>query len=1084
MFYIADLHVHSHYSRATSKDLNLESLYQWARIKGINIVGTGDFTHPLWFKELQEKLEPDGHGFFKLKDPPKVPAMPGLKCRDIDVRFCLTSEISSIYKKGDKVRKNHNLLYAPDFDTVAKINARLGAIGNLESDGRPILGLPSRDLLEVALEASDRAYLVPAHVWTPWFSTLGSKSGYDSIDECFEDLTEHIFALETGLSSDPEMNWRLSGLDRFTMISNSDAHSPQKLGREANLFDTELSYDGMFNAIRNRQGFLGTYEFFPEEGKYHMDGHRKCGVRLYPEDTLQYKGVCPECGKPLTVGVLHRVVKLADRKMPERPEGAADFHYIIPLPEIISEIKTVGPGSKAVQQTFQQIISAFGNEFSFLREVPIEDIRRQFGPVVSEAIHRMRENRVNPNAGFDGEYGVIRIFNEGELKALTGQLNFFGAEKKQKTEKRVSKEMEIDPLLLVEEDTGDYRSMVLNEAQVAVQQAEGAVLVKAGPGTGKTRTLTHWIVNCIDRKRALPEQIMAVTFTNKAADELQERLAALLGDRLRGMRIGTFHSICYTMLQERYPHLDAVYDDESRLVVLRLLFTDYDIAKIRKLAKALVRYFELGENIDYDGIAQCASTYRQYLETHSAVDLADIIGQVVRLLEHEPAWLQRFRDRYHYLAVDEFQDINALQYRFLSLLGKERNVLVIGDPDQAIYGFRGSDVQFFFQFGKAFKVHEIGLEENYRSTANILGAAGALIRNNAVKSGLKLKSNRPAGNKIKLFTAEDSMAEARYIVSEIDKYVGGFSNLTMDTASYHSESDYAFSDIAVLFRTRTVGKELFLHFKKAGIPAHYGDGTSFLAAPPFSIIADILRLYMNAKDMIAMHGLLTHGLGWEDKMIGLLLKNMPEIGDMPNEDQLVGLSDAAKQSFAEWRSFYLSLSDTFQQNGVEGAVRAIMKCYLPDSRLDAGQILKKEAILALACESQADMQDFLEKMTLNAYTDVGRLKADGVHLLTFHAAKGLEFPVVFIAGAEEGITPLSRQGTEIEEERRLFYVALTRAMDDVQITCTKQRRQFKELKKMQPSRFLAEVPLHLMERVEQRENPRTTAPAEDQLSLF
>ncbi|SFE59099.1 endonuclease Q family protein [Thermophagus xiamenensis] len=285
MFFIADLHVHSRFSRATSKNLNLEALYQWARIKGINVVGTGDFTHPQWFKEIQEKLEPDGSGFFKMKNPPREPGLPGAKVSDTTVRFCLSSEISSIYKYGDKVRKNHNLIFAPDLETVSEINARLSQIGNLTADGRPILGLPSRDLLEIITECSERSYLIPAHVWTPWFSTLGSKGGYDSVDECFRDLSHLIFALETGLSSDPAMNWHWSALDRFALISNSDAHSAQKLGREATLFDTEMSYDAMFHALKSRDGFLGTYEFFPQEGKYHLDGHRKCGVSLNPSQT-------------------------------------------------------------------------------------------------------------------------------------------------------------------------------------------------------------------------------------------------------------------------------------------------------------------------------------------------------------------------------------------------------------------------------------------------------------------------------------------------------------------------------------------------------------------------------------------------------------------------------------------------------------------------------------------------------------------------------------------------------------------------------------------------------------------------------
>jgi len=264
MYYIADLHVHSSYSRATSKTLNLETLYQWAAIKGIHVVGTGDFTHPRWFQELQEKLIPDGNGFYKLKNPP--PAL--MRSQAIDTHFCLSTEVSCIYKEGNRLYKNHNLLYAPDFETVAKINSKLATIGNLAADGRPILGLSARNLLEIILEASDRAYLIPAHVWTPWFSALGSKAGYDSIEKCFKELAPYIFALETGLSSDPAMNRRVSALDRYTMVSNSDAHSPQNLGREANLFDTDYTYDGLFRALKTQQGFLGTLEFFPQEGKY------------------------------------------------------------------------------------------------------------------------------------------------------------------------------------------------------------------------------------------------------------------------------------------------------------------------------------------------------------------------------------------------------------------------------------------------------------------------------------------------------------------------------------------------------------------------------------------------------------------------------------------------------------------------------------------------------------------------------------------------------------------------------------------------------------------------------------------------
>ncbi|HJX72008.1 MAG TPA: hypothetical protein VJ346_08655, partial [Bacteroidales bacterium] len=486
MRYIADLHLHSWHSRATSKDINLESLYQWAKIKGIHVVGTGDFTHPMWIQELQEKLMPDGSGFFHLKNPPKEPGLPNIRTKESDVRFCLSTEISSIYKYGEKVRKNHNIVFAPDFETAQKINARLSEVGNLASDGRPILGLPSRDLLEIVLETSEDAHLIPAHVWTPWFSTLGSKAGYDSIQACFRDLTAHIFALETGLSSDPSMNWKLSTLDKYALVSNSDAHSPQKLGREANIFDTELSYYAMFKALKTKKGFSGTYEFFPEEGKYHLDGHRKCNVVLEPQESLKLNNLCPACGKPLTIGVLNRVEMLADRDDPQKPEDSPGFEYIIPLPEIIAEFMGTAPTTKAVQQMFIQIISAFGNEFELLHAVPVEEIKLKSGDLLAEAIRRLREHQVNPQAGYDGEYGVINIFNPGEIDKLVGQTDIFGGGIIEKMVRRTVGNRTLKNVSAVDEEKKS--ALKPNDEQLTAIQQEGNTLVNAGPGTGKTNT--------------------------------------------------------------------------------------------------------------------------------------------------------------------------------------------------------------------------------------------------------------------------------------------------------------------------------------------------------------------------------------------------------------------------------------------------------------------------------------------------------------------------------------------------------------------------------------------------------------------
>jgi uncharacterized protein (TIGR00375 family) len=417
--------------------MSIESLWKWAQLKGITVIGTGDFTHPKWFQELKEKLEPFGNNLFKLKDNLKEDNIP-LSCKS-GVYFMLTAEISTIYSKKGRTRKIHNIIFAPDFPTVTKINSRLSRIGNLSADGRPILGLDAKHLLKMVLETSPDAMIVPAHAWTPHFSIFGAESGFDSLSECFEELTPHIHSIETGLSSDPPMNWRLSSLDRITLISNSDAHSPSKLGREANIFDTsnppsppfskggqegianEISYDFITNAIKTKKGFNGTIEFFPEEGKYHYDGHRVCGVRLSPKETVRNNYVCPMCGRKVTIGVMHRVEKLADRADGFKPEGAPQYYSLIPLTEIIAETLKVGTNTKTVETEYLKLLSTLGNEFKILMESSLSDIERAGSTSLSEAISRMRSGRVNISPGFDGEYGKIKIFEEVERKEITGQ---------------------------------------------------------------------------------------------------------------------------------------------------------------------------------------------------------------------------------------------------------------------------------------------------------------------------------------------------------------------------------------------------------------------------------------------------------------------------------------------------------------------------------------------------------------------------------------------------------------------------------------------------------------------------------------
>jgi uncharacterized protein (TIGR00375 family) len=400
-----------------------EVLWRWAQLKGISVIGTGDFTHPEWTRELKEKLEPVGNGLFVLKKALHSSEVPA-SCRE-DVFFILSSEISCIYSKAGKVRKVHSIVLAPGFREAEKLSRALSKIGNLKSDGRPILGLDAKELLKIMVESSPEAMFVPAHAWTPHFSVFGAASGFDSLEECFEELTPHIHAIETGLSSDPAMNWRLSALDRLTLISNSDAHSPAKIGREANIFDTKVSYEAIMKAIRTRKGFLGTIEFFPEEGKYHYDGHRACGVSLTPRETETHNFLCPVCGKKVTVGVMHRVEKLADRNEGFKPAGVPGYYSVIPLPEIIAETLKLGVNSKAVDRQYLSLLETLGNEFRILMDRPIADIEKAGTLEIAEAVARVRKSEVHIEPGFDGEYGKIRIFERVERKEVKGQAPLF-----------------------------------------------------------------------------------------------------------------------------------------------------------------------------------------------------------------------------------------------------------------------------------------------------------------------------------------------------------------------------------------------------------------------------------------------------------------------------------------------------------------------------------------------------------------------------------------------------------------------------------------------------------------------------------
>jgi uncharacterized protein (TIGR00375 family) len=410
MQFIADFHIHSKYSRATSKEMDLDHLAEWAKLKGIALLGTGDFTHHLWLQELKSKLKPEGNGLFSYQG----------------INFILTNEVSNIYSKSGRGRRVHNIIFAPDFATVDKINDELAGFGNLSADGRPMLKLDCVALIEIVKDANPDCFIVPSHVWTPWYSLFGSNSGFDAIEDCFEQYTKDIFALETGLSSDPKMNWRLSCLDRFSLISNSDSHSPSRIGREANVFNCAMDYYAILDALRkkDKEKFLYTIEFFPQEGKYHFDGHRNCNILYSPTESKQHNNVCPVCSRPLTIGVMNRVEKLSDRPEGFILDNAIPFKHLIPLDEIIAESKGMSKGTQAVEQEYRLLIQKLGNEFDILVNISEQELLKSCAPRVAQGILNVRQEKVKIIPGYDGVYGKIDIFGEDDNKKEK-QLSFF-----------------------------------------------------------------------------------------------------------------------------------------------------------------------------------------------------------------------------------------------------------------------------------------------------------------------------------------------------------------------------------------------------------------------------------------------------------------------------------------------------------------------------------------------------------------------------------------------------------------------------------------------------------------------------------
>lgn len=1060
--YIGDLHIHSRYSRATSRDCTPEYLDLWARKKGIHILGTGDFTHPAWREELAEKLEPAEEGLYVLK---KEYWLEEAKAWDICPRFVITGEISSIYKKGDRVRKVHSLLILPGLEDAEKLARRLELIGNIHSDGRPILGIPCRDLLEIMLETSPEGIYVPAHIWTPHFSLFGAFSGFDTIEECFEDLTSHIHGLETGLSADPSMIWRVGALDRFHLISNSDAHSPAKLGREANLLDIELSWLGLAGAIREGKGLTGTIEFFPEEGKYHFDGHRKCGLCISPRETAQYGNRCPVCGKKITIGVLNRVEQLADREEGFRLSSGRPFENLVPLPEVIGAAMGISPTGKRVGIKYEQMLGSLGPEFAILREVPVEDIRKAAGPLVAEGIRRLRRGEVERTPGFDGEYGKIGLLTPEEIGNLEGQMSFFTKEELQEIKRgrtsgcrensalksgkaESSAESLISELSIRQEEKGQKTEETarwaegLNRCQIdAVERIGRCVAVIAGPGAGKTRTLIARLQYLLNKRSVLPEEITAVTFTHKAAEEMLARMEGKKSGA--GLWIGTFHAICSRFLQEA-GYSFVVADEGLQMELAEKALEEFGKKEAPgKFLEELSRLKNGLTELDFAGAAGWKGTvfgqdaavreisatglkyekngcvyeyYQKMMRQAGALDYDDLLLETWKLLKELPEDAPE-RRRFSYLLIDEFQDINPLQYRLIREWGRGgRELFVIGDPDQSIYGFRGGDPNVFPDLKNAYPdVIFIRLEENYRSGTAILKAALEVISHNPGGTR-RMTAKSECRFPVRIAAAEDQRREAIFVAKEITRQIGGIDMLDTDQNGLDEGRPVrGFSDIAVLCRTHKQAALLEKCFRQEGIPYLVAGREDFL----------------KEREVRAALYFFRHILYQKEEAAEALCRRF--LGSI--------LGEKREERFA-------CLIEKYQKKVKRVRPVKLLEEWAEDIILENEDAMKKLTDMSVLYPT---MEDFLHTISFGEEGDVRRnggrkYTADAVTLMTLHGSKGLEFPVVFLFGMDKGRFPLEFGSMEadLEEERRLCYVGMTRAKEELILVCGKEPSRFQE----------------------------------------
>ena len=1013
----ADLHIHSRFSRATSPRLTVPNLAAWAGAKGIHVLATGDFTHPAWRSELKEALALDENtGLYRLKKPlgregmaREIPQLAGITFPSPS--FILQAEISSIYKKNGRVRKVHSLVYMPDFDAADAFCQRLEAIGNLASDGRPILGLDVKDLLAMVLEFPG-ARMIPAHIWTPWFSLFGSKSGFDSLEECFEDLAPQIFAAETGLSSDPDMNRCWSHLDHLTMVSSSDAHSGENLAREATLFDGEASYQGIFDALQKKEGAarcLGTLEFFPEEGKYHLDGHRACGVVLEPEECMKLNNICPVCGKPLTVGVLHRVLALADRTAPPCP--GKDFTSLVPLPEIMGEILRCGAKTKKVQERYPRLLERFGSETDILQSTPLGDLSDCW-PELGEAVRRMREGRVVRHAGFDGQYGIIRLFEEAENKP--------GLLERVPPARRAP---------VPAQETPKSPSFAFTEAQQkAIAFGSGPLLVLAGPGSGKTRTLIGRMAHLL-KNGVPPGEIVAVTFTRRAADEIRARLSAGFGNAAIP-QADTLHALALAQWQGEKP---VVLSEEGARKAFMAANPALDKKAAEKNFEALERAREL-QNIPAD-LQGMLDNYRQWKKARRLADYTDLPEAWLSMLRENPAAPRPWR---HVLA-DEVQDLSPLQRSLIRALvpADGSGFFGIGDPDQSIYGFRGSDANIESSLRGFWPNLEcLTLSESHRSADAVLGAGRKALHSRCACG--ELHSVTGASATLQWLIAPSAEREAEWIAERISRLIGGTSHEQADRqdaiAGCHLEpGSCSPGDIAVLCRLKALIPPIKKALERKGIPCIAPESEAFWKDSRVDMILAEAARRQKSREREEKQAALSDPLKFP------LLAALAQDASRPTEEE-TPLCHVERHIW---------------ERGPQALPAAACECFDP--------LFEKSDAFARLCRAWKEhggWDGLLQHVALRRELDLVRSRAEQVQIMTLHASKGLEFKAVFIPACEDGILPFKGMGSltgaapaegDEAEEARILYVGITRAAEAVFLSSAQRRTLFGHALELPPS---------------------------------